>query len=118
MSRRGSSLMPKVNFTSSGSPSQHEARQLLWLRGHSLGGVCVLWAREESRRGSGASKGMGWSPGGFLTKWMEGRGWGAGIGHRAWWKGDIEGLVGRDMSWPVDGEGRGLHWLRVVRGVR
>ena len=44
-------------------------------------------------------------PGGFWTKWMEGRGEKAGIGQGGWWKGDREGVVGVDVAEPVDGEG-------------
>ena len=53
-----SSPMPTVNFTSSSSPGQHKARQVLGLRGRALGGVCELYAREGSKRVSELGRGV------------------------------------------------------------
>ena len=41
----------------------------------------------------------------FRTKKIEGRGWGAVVGQRGWWRGDREGVFGMDVVEPVDGEG-------------
>ena len=57
------------------------------------------------------------SPRGFLDKGDRGEGWGALVGQRGWWRWDRERVVRMDVAEPVNGEERGLHWLRVVRGV-
>ena len=77
-----SSPMVPVNFTSSSSPGQHKAQQVLGLRGRALGGVCELYSREGSKRLSELGRGVWGSPRWFSDKEDGGVGRGDVVGQR------------------------------------